>query len=64
MTEIRIHAYRPDHEAEDWRGRYSCSTCGMPRQHRSHEVPEQLAEVAEIAARILGEANDEENEEI
>ena len=62
MIEIRTHAYQPDYESEDWRGRRSCVTCGMPQVHGSHDIPDQPPEAAEIDARILGETSEKESE--
>lgn len=57
MTEIRVHEFQADAAIEDWRGRHPC-VCGMPKQWRGHDVPEQPPEVAEIDARILGETTE------
>lgn len=56
---MKTHLFQPDHSLTiDGRGEHPCSTCGLPQQHRSHDVPELPPEAAEIDARILGETNE------
>ncbi len=54
---IDVHVYRPDPEVTYYRGDHPCSSCGMPKQNRSHDVPETPEGAAEIDARILGEGS-------
>jgi hypothetical protein len=52
--ELRVHAFALDGEAApDWRGQWPCATCGLPKRHRVHELPETPAE--DVSERILGE---------
>ena len=52
---MSAHVYLPDPELTDHRGDRPCATCGMPKPHRGHDLPETPEDAAEIDARILGE---------
>lgn len=57
MTDLRVHAYALDGEAgPDWRGGYPCATCGLPRRHPVHELPETPDE--DVSDRIIGEGDE------
>jgi hypothetical protein len=54
------HPFYIDPElGRDWRGQAYCATCGMPKRHPNHELPERPPE--DVSERILGEgvANEE-----
>ena len=55
---MSVHIYLPDPDLTDWAGARPCSTCGMPKQHHSHDLPETPDEAREIDARILGEGTE------
>lgn len=49
-----VHPFYIDQElGTDWAGRYYCVTCGMPRRHPNHDLPERPPE--DVTERILGE---------
>lgn len=49
-----VHVFGPDPDlGQDWRGEWLCGTCGLPRGHPAHELPETPPE--DVSERILGE---------
>lgn len=52
------HQYIPDPSlGEDYLGHLRCATCGMPRNHARHDLPD-TSEAAAEDRRRLGEHND------
>jgi hypothetical protein len=51
---VPTHAFYADPDLRrDWRGDPYCSTCGLPKRHECHEVPERPPE--DVSERIVGE---------
>lgn len=49
-----VHPFYMDKElGYDWRGQCFCVTCGMPKRHPFHDLPERPPE--DVSERILGE---------
>lgn len=53
---MRPHTYYADPDATDRPGgEPHCAACGMPRRHRSHDVPERPDEERDAELRRIGE---------
>lgn len=53
---MKVHQFFPDADlGPDHNGEYRCVSCGMPRAHQVHDLPDAPPEAVEIDARILGE---------
>ena len=51
---LPTHLYVADGVCDPYTREAAC-TCGLPRKHPRHDLPEQSADVAEVEARRLGE---------
>jgi len=54
---LPTHLYVPDGVLDTYTREAHC-TCGLPRGHPRHELPEQSADVHESESRRLGERSE------